>query len=385
MPCQYFAAEQCRSCHLLATPYEQQLAQKQRDLEQLLSRYQNARFLPPEASAEFHFRNKAKMVVMGTAAVPVLGIVNHQQQVIDLTSCPLYPEAFHTAFISILEFIQYARLTPYDVATKKGELKFILLTRSEATGLWMLRFVLRSQNCVAAIRKHLPSLRKQLPNLSVCSVNLQPEHKAVLEGEVEILLSESSMLAEQLNDVPLYMQPQSFFQTNPVLAAKLYQTARTWTQDLPVVHVWDLFCGVGGFALHLATPGRIVTGIEISESAIACASRSAAELGLQHFHFQALDAAAFAQAQQQRPDLLVVNPPRRGLGAELCATVARLQPRWLLYSSCHPQSLSTDLTLLSQYEVCQVQLFDFFPHTAHAEVLCLLQLSVEVDSSVKNL
>lgn len=375
MLCQYFAAEQCRSCQLLAMPYEQQLAKKQQQLSQLLSLPQDGLLLPPVASAEFHFRNKAKMVVMGSVTKPVLGIINHQQQEIDLTGCPLYPSAFQDAFVPIVEFIQRAHLTPYDVTTKKGELKFILLTRSEATGLWMLRFVLRSQNCVAAIRKHLSSLQAQLPSLSVCSVNLQPEHKAVLEGEIEILLSDESMLAEQLNDVPLYIQPQGFFQTNPALAAKLYQAARDWTNHLPLVHIWDLFCGVGGFALHLAAPGRVITGIEISASAIECASRSAVELGFEHLQFQALDAAAFAKAQQQRPDLLVVNPPRRGLGAELCATVSQLQPRWLLYSSCHPQSLQSDLALLSQYKVRKVQLFDFFPHTAHAEVLCLLQLS----------
>lgn len=375
MLCQYFAADQCRSCQLLATPYSAQLDEKQEQLLRLLPSLQDAVVLPPEASAEMHFRNKAKMVVMGTTANPVLGIVNHQQQSIDLTACPLYPTEFIQAFAQITAFIQLAGLQPYDVTTKKGELKFVLLTRSSATGQWMLRFVMRSQNCVAAMRKHLPSLLQRWPQLYVCSVNLQPEHKAVLEGDVEILLTSQGMLPEMLNDVPMYIQPQSFFQTNPVLAAKLYQTAREWTADLPLVQIWDLFCGVGGFALHLSAPGRTLTGIEISDSAIACASLSATELGLENFHFQALDAAAFAKAQQQRPDLLVVNPPRRGLGPELCATVARLQPGWLLYSSCNPQTLSSDLALLTEYQLRKVQLFDLFPHTTHAEVLCLLQLT----------
>lgn len=381
MLCQYFAADQCRSCQFLEKPYSQQLLEKQQQLISLLPAIDGAEIFSPAPSAEMHFRNKAKMVVMGTVTEPVLGIVNHQQQAIDLTSCPLYPEEFQQAFIHITEFIQLARLTPYDISTRKGELKFILLTRSHTNGLWMLRFVMRSQNCVAAVRKHLPSLLQRLPKLSVCSVNLQPEHKAVLEGDIEIVLTGQTMLAEQLNNVPMYLQPQSFFQTNPVLAASLYQTARDWTADLPLVRVWDLFCGVGGFALHLAAPGREVTGIEISQSAIACASRSATELGLKNFRFQALDAAAFAEAQQQRPDLLVVNPPRRGLGADLCNTVARLQPGWLLYSSCNPQTLSADLALLPQYQLRKVQLFDFFAHTAHAEVLCLLQLATPLNSA----
>jgi len=374
MLCPFFAADRCRSCSAMATPYSLQLQAKQQQLQQLLAAFLQAELLPPVPSAGRHFRNKAKMVVLGSAEAPVLGIIDQQQQPLDLTACPLYPAAFASAFAHIVAFIRLVKLQPYDLQSKKGELKYILLTQSMASGRWLLRFVLRSQHQLAAIRKYLPQLQQQWPELEVCSVNLQPEHKAVLEGEQEFILTEAQMLAERLNDVPLYLQPQGFFQTNPQLAAQLYQTARDWTAELPLVRVWDLFCGVGGFALHLAKPGRSLTGIEISAAAIACASRSAAEMQLSDFHFQALDAAAFASAQQQSPDLLVVNPPRRGLGAGLCQTVSQLRPQWLLYSSCNPQTLAADLALLSDYQLLKAQLFDFFPHTSHAEVLCLLQL-----------
>lgn len=374
MLCRYFAADRCRSCSAMATPYALQLQAKQQQVQQLLAAFLPDGLLPPVASAELHFRNKAKMVVLGSAAEPVLGIIDHQLQPLDLSDCPLYPAAFSSAFAHIQQFIQLVKLQPYDLNSKKGELKYILLTQSSHTGRWLLRFVLRSQHQLAAIRKYLPQLQQQWPELEVCSVNLQPEHKAVLEGEQEFILTEAQMLAERLNDVPLYLQPQGFFQTNPQLAAQLYQTARDWTAALPLVRVWDLFCGVGGFALHLAKAGRSLTGIEISAAAIACASRSAAEMQLSDFQFQALDAAAFASAQQQSPDLLVVNPPRRGLGVALCQTVSQLRPQLLLYSSCNPQTLAADLALLSDYQLLKAQLFDFFPHTGHAEVLCLLQL-----------
>ncbi len=374
MHCAHFAADTCRSCGLLATPYALQLQQKQQQLAAVLTPFLPFQLLPMVPSPTERFRNKAKMVVLGSCEAPVLGIVNHQGQRVDLADCPLYPAGFELAFNQIKSFIRQARLQPYDIETKQGELKFILLSQSFDSGQWLLRFVLRSQNHVAAIRKHLPVLQASWPELKVCSVNLQPEHKAVLEGTVEIVLTEQSMLPLLLNDVPLYLQPQSFFQTNPHLAAQLYQTARDWTGNLPITRVWDLFCGVGGFALHLANANREVTGIEISASAIECASRSATQMGLANLKFQALDAAVFAAAQQASPDLLVVNPPRRGLGAELCQTITQLQPHWLLYSSCNPQSLAADLALLSEYQLLQAQLFDFFPHTNHAEVLCLLQL-----------
>lgn len=373
MFCPYFTADTCRSCSELNIAYPVQLATKQQQLQQLLPNTSAYALFPAVASADAGFRNKAKMVVMGTADAPVLGILNHKQQQVDLTACPLYPLEFHRAFGYIRDFIRLAKLQPYQVEQKQGELKFVLLSQSKATGKWMLRFVLRSKNHLAALVKHLPALQQRWPELTVCSVNLQPDHKAVLEGEEEIVLTEQQVLAECFNDVPLFLQPQSFFQTNPVLAAQLYQTARDWTADLAVTTVWDLFCGVGGFALHLAKKGRHITGIEISAAAIASAKQSAALMPDARLEFQALDAAAFASAQQKSPDLLVVNPPRRGLGAELCTTVAKLQPAWLLYSSCNPQTLALDLARLSDYQLQKAQLFDFFPHTGHAEVLCLLK------------
>lgn len=375
MYCAEFAAGRCRSCTEIEQDYSLQLQHKQQQWLSLLAPFAPEQVLAPYPSAESAFRTKAKMVVSGCSEHPVLGLLLNTGEAVDLTSCLLYPAAFAPAFALVQQFIQRARLQPYQVAERKGELKFILLSQSSSSGRFMLRFVLRSQNHLAAIRKHLPWLQQQWPELELCSVNLQPVAMAQLEGETEILLTENSYLAERLNQVPLYLTPQSFFQTNPAVAAALYQTAVDWTADLSLHSVWDLFCGVGGFGLHLASsrPGIQLTGIEISAAAIASARRAAAELALQQPDFMALDADAFALAQQQAPDLLLVNPPRRGLGPALCLQLQKLAPEYLLYSSCNPQSLARDLSqLTSDYRLVKAQLFDMFPHSQHAEVLVLL-------------
>ncbi|HEX5793999.1 MAG TPA: 23S rRNA (uracil(747)-C(5))-methyltransferase RlmC [Rheinheimera sp.] len=378
MYCAHFEAKRCQSCHWLDKPYPQQLADKQQQLLQLVAPFQPEAVLEPVASAEQGFRFKAKMVALGSVAAPLLGIINAQGEAVDLSDCPLYPPAFAAAFVLCKTFMQRARLTPYDITARHGELKFILLSQSLHSGRFMLRFVLRSKNCLASIQKHLPWLMAQWPELEVCSVNLQPKPAALLEGEEEIILTEQTLLAEQLNQVPLYLTPQSFFQTQPVMAASLYQTAADWAAQLQLQYgdfcqIWDLFCGVGGFGLHLARTGQSLTGIEIAAAAIASASRSASELGLTAVQFQALDATAFAEAAVQPPDLLVVNPPRRGLGAQLCQDIQRLAPEWLLYSSCNAQSLAQDLALLDNYKLLKVKLFDMFAHSNHYEVLTLLQ------------
>lgn len=385
MHCAHFMADRCHSCQWLDKPYQTQLALKQQQLAQLLLPWQPFQLLPAVASAEQHFRYKAKMVVLGTTESPLLGIVNRQGEMVDLADCPLYPAAFAPVFSAIKDVIRLAKLEPYQVTVRRGELKFILLSQSQHSGRFMLRFVLRSKNHQAALQKHLPALLAQLPALEVVSINLQPQHAALLEGAEEIILTAQPLLREQLNQVPLYLTPQSFFQTNPTVAAALYRTAAQWAvqlqqQGAALNRIWDLFCGVGGFGLHVASALKAHTqdesklvGIEIAAAAIASAKQAAAELALQQVSFQALDSAAFASAAAQAPDLLVVNPPRRGLGAALCQDISRLQPRWLIYSSCNAQSLAADLQQLSGYQLIKVQLFDLFAHSSHCEVLTLLK------------
>jgi 23S rRNA (uracil747-C5)-methyltransferase len=371
MHCALYDAGRCRSCQWLEKPYSQQLSDKQSLLEQLLAQMPVAEYLPPVISAQQGFRNKAKMVVSGSVERPILGMVARDDEPVDLCDCPLYPASFTPVFAVLKPFIARAGLTPYNVARKRGELKFLLLTESSQGGM-MLRFVLRSTSKLAQLRTALPWLQQQLPQLKVISANIQPVHMAILEGEEEIALTPEQALAENFNQVPLYIRPQSFFQTNPHVAASLYATARAWVAELPVNSMWDLFCGVGGFGLHCATPEMQLTGIEISAEAIVCAQQSAQQLGLDKVSFAALDSTQFATSREQVPQLVLVNPPRRGIGVELCAYLSQMAPDYILYSSCNPSSMAQDIARLADYRVSRVQLFDMFPHTAHFEVLTLL-------------
>ena len=371
MFCPRYDAGQCRSCQWLAKEYSTQLADKQANIEQLLTDTPVMEWRPPVPSAQSRFRNKAKMVVSGSVERPVLGIVNTQGEAVDLIDCPLYPETFAPVFRQLLPFIAKAGLTPYHIARRKGELKYLLLTESTQGGM-MLRFVLRSDKKLAQLQKVLPELQQCLPQLTVISVNIQPVHMAIMEGEQEIILSDASALAESFNHIPLWIRPQSFFQTNPEVAAKLYLTAREWTQELKLDTLWDLFCGVGGFGLHCARAETQLTGIEISPEAIACAQDSARKLGIKNTVFRALDATRYAVNEKSAPDLLLVNPPRRGIGQELCDFIMSVKPAAILYSSCNPITLAKDIAQLKGYRLERVQLFDLFPHTAHSEVLSLL-------------
>lgn len=373
--CEHFDAGRCRSCAWLAMGYDEQLAAKQHGVEELLD-LPGPVWLPPVRSDRLGFRNKAKMVVTGTVDRPVLGILGPTGAGVDLRDCPLHLPGIQAALPVLAGFVTRAGIPPYDIAARRGELKHLLVTESP-DGELMVRFVLRSQEPVARIRKHLPALRAELPRLRVASVNLQPEPKAILEGDREIVLTEDVSLRMRLDlgdhVLDLALRPQSFFQTNTAMAAELYRRARAWADEAGPTRVWDLYCGVGGFALALAGPGRQITGIEVSTEAVRSAEQSAAAAGLADVRFAAGDATAYALAGDPAPDLVVVNPPRRGIGPELSHWLERSGVEHVLYSSCHAQTLARDLAEMPSLRPVRAQVLDMFPNTGHYEVLTLLR------------
>ncbi len=318
--------------------YAQQIINKQNSIQNLLS-LTDGQLLPMVQSPEKAFRNKAKMVVLGVAQAPVLGIESGlDNQAISLTSCPLYSKQMQEFLACLPSWIQGSGIPPYNRYKQKGELKYLLLTESHASGEFMLRFVLRSLHALERIERNLPSLQHQFPNLSVVSVNIQPVHMARLEGDEEIFLTEKTALEECFNQTPLMIRPKSFFQTNPYIAKDLYATAACWVKEKKTNTMWDLFCGVGGFALHCAPYVESVTGIEIEPEAIESARLSAAKLGLTNIQFSALDSAQYSESSAHHPELIIVNPPRRGLGAALVSTINAISPKYLIYSSCNPRT-----------------------------------------------
>lgn len=372
LDCRHFDNGSCRSCEWLDRTYTDQLAAKGAGCRDLLAPWQEIAWEPPIASATSGFRNKAKMVVAGTVDEPRLGILDGGGRGVDLQDCPLHEAAITAALPVLAEAITRVRLVPYDVSTRHGELKHLLVTASP-DGELMVRFVLRSQEAISRLRKDLGWLRAALPAARVVSVNLQPEPKAVLEGPTEIVLSEQATLLMRL-DVDLHLQPQSFFQTNTAIARRLYDIGRAWVEQSSPERVWDLYCGVGGFALHVAGPERDVLGVEVSAAAIDSARRSAAEAGV-GARFEIGDATALAtgDALGPAPDLVILNPPRRGIGEELAGSLDSSGVETVVYSSCNARSLARDLAAMPSLRPVRARVLDMFPHTAHYEVITLLR------------
>ena len=387
MRCDYYASGRCRSCSELWSPYSDQLRRKELHCRSILGGIgspSSVEWLPAVPSAPSRFRNKAKMVVSGSARAPLLGILDAEQRGVDLTGCPLYPDALTASFPPITEFITCAGLPPYDVRGRRGELKYVLVTWASHSDRLMVRLVLRTESLLPRIREHLPELPAALPQIAVASVNLQPEHNAIVEGENEIVLTEGTMLEMELNGRIFYLPPRAFFQTNTEVAAQLYRQAQLWGEELGPRRVLDLFCGVGTFALHLADGERSILGVESIRDAVDGACRSAERQRTSswntHPEFLCLDASQIEAGRllAERCDdlaraMVIVNPPRRGIGEKLALGLNGSGARWVVYSSCQVESLARDLRSLPRFTLRRARLLDMFPHTNHYEVIALLE------------
>ena len=363
--CRHYDAGRCRSCSLMSLPLEQQHADKTERLKLLTG-------LTPEplvAGPAWHFRDKVKLSVTGALENPIIGLLQEDlTSAVDLQDCPVQAEALNRELPALKDFITRWRLTPYDIPKRTGELKGLILSLSPTTGAKMIRFVLRSKEALDRLRQGLP----ELSAFQVVSANLQPIPHAVLEGPEEIILSTQQTLRHRANDILLHFSPQSFMQTNSAVAQQLYATAVEWLAPWREERVLDLFCGVGGFALHLARAGHQVRGVEINAAAVANATMSANEQGLAATFTDSPAEKISALWNEWKPSVVVVNPPRRGLGASL-ELIQQMLPSLLLYSSCSPESLETDLKILEKsYFATRSKIFDMFPYTHHFESLTLL-------------
>lgn len=359
----------------MGVPYAEQLTDLDRHLREALPSVPVRAWSPPVFGPESHFRNKAKLVVGGRRGEPTLGILDPAGHGVDLRECGLYEPGLHAALPHLADFIAETGLTPYDVPSRTGELKHLLVTHSPDDEL-MVRFVLRSTGQLAKLERALPELYARLPQARVVTVNLLPEHRAATEGPEERVLSQDPELPMRLPELTLYLGPQAFFQTNTTVATMLYRQAQQWVSTLRPKVVWDLFCGVGGFGLHVAAASQpaVLRGIEISPAAVAAARHAAAALDLPGTRcvFEAADAEQ--ELRSGAPGLLIVNPPRRGIGA-LAERIEQSAVPHVLYSSCNAASLARDLSAMPSLQPVAARAFAMFPQTRHHEVLVLLRRS----------
>lgn len=377
LTCSYFNDHRCRSCSLLSSEQSERNPLK---INKLLST--TSSILEPEteildlfqSQSIFPSRAKAKLSVSGDAKNPTIGLIDKDFNGIELLSCPLHLESINKLLADLKNIIITYKLTPYDIETRKGELKGIIINSNSDESEMMLRFILRSTEAIPRIKKAVIELKNNHPSLKVITANIQAIPHQILEGDEEHVISEDNHIWECYNDVFLCLGPKSFSQVTPDVAKALYRYVQKIIEQKKPKLLLDVFCGVGGFALSSAKYSKEVIGVEFSDSAVNSAKLSAKKNQIHNATFLASDAEVFLENFKRTPCAIICNPPRRGLSKEILSSIKHLSPKCLIYSSCNPETLSRDLALVKEgYKLLSLAPFDMFPLTEHLEVVAVLE------------
>lgn len=375
MDCHWFNTRHCRSCELLDRSYDETILLKEKKLAELFSGHNL--FLKETVGLDNHVensRNKAKLALYGDSTDMQFGFYDSHLNFKKLEECPLHMEGLNEILPVLKSKLLEYKIYPYSLTEKKGELKYVILSKSQSHNDLLIRFVLRSKESLDRLKKMAAVLVAEFPFIKVVTANIQPEHKAVMEGDEEIVLSSEDKILHQFSDVYLTLGPRSFFQVTPVIAEKLYTSAGKAVQEHNVKSFLDLFCGVGAFSYFAAKSCPDVLGVELSKEAIVCAQSS---IGLNKVSgkiaFEALDVEAFLKNQTKNFEAILVNPPRRGLNKSIIKDIMAQRPKLIIYSSCNAETLARDFSDLSQeYKIASAQIFDMFPYTEHFETLMIM-------------
>lgn len=353
--------------------YYAQVSHKEQLLLQALKDLSPPDLAPSVHSTPTKFRNKAKFAVTGSVSNPIIGLtgLENLDQGRELLECPLHLDEINKVIPLLKKFITETNLLPYNIEERKGELKGIIVYFSEKSQSGYLRFVVRSKESLDRFKKHLPLLTQSGIWKSV-SVNIQPIPHAVLEGETEIWVTENTSIPNRLGEYEFSLSPKGFVQTNQEVAEKLYAEAALWVKDLQIDKMLELFSGQGSFSFFASEYVKEALGIEINPDAVESANAFATKTATSHLKFISSDASKMKELSMKfNADLILINPPRRGLGHTV-HLLNEARPQHIIYSSCDYESLAKDLSLLNGYTIKKVKLFDMFPQTKHFETLVLL-------------
>ena len=375
MDCHWFNIQHCRSCELLDRSYAETILLKEKKLAELFAgeKLSLKDTIGLESRVEYS-RNKAKFALWGNADEIQFGFYDGQLNFKKLEECPLHMEGLNEILPILKTNLLTHKIVPYSLSEKRGELKYVILSKSQGRNELLIRFVLRSKESLDRLKKMAAILVTEISSVKVVTANIQPEHKAVMEGAEEIVLSSADSILHKFNDVFLTLGPRSFFQVTPEIAAKLYESAGEVISAYKVQSFLDLFCGVGAFSYFAAKSCPDVLGVELSKEAIVCAENSIKFNKVSgKIAFHALDVEEFLKGLKNKYEAILVNPPRRGLNKSIIKNILEQRPRLIIYSSCNAETLARDFGDLNhEYKIESAQIFDMFPYTEHFETLMIM-------------
>ncbi len=378
-PCPHF--RNCQSCAILSWQYAAQLAGKQKRVAEALALYPGLSKVAPGgiwgAPEEFGYRASAKLVVARKRGRPQVGMYRRgSHDVVDIADCPLHHPLINRVAAVVREELERRSISAYDANQRRGLLRYLLVRVSPTYDKAMVTFVTSERN-YSEVTNLAKWLLRKVPEVISVHQNVNAGSGNVILGRETYKMLGTPDLIDKVGDVRLRLGPTSFLQVHHAQATRIYRQVRDWCDLRPGESALDLYCGVGGISLHLAASARQVLGVETVAEAVRHAQGNARMNGFDNCRFIAGDVEEMLGDEfplAEKPGAVVVNPPRSGCSQQVLTAIAALQPRTLIYVSCHPDSLARDLAVLVEhgFRVAEVQPVDMFPQTPHVENIARL-------------
>lgn len=378
--CPVFA--QCGGCAYRHLSYEAELIVKEQRVRDAVTRIAglSEELINPivGAASSGRYRNKAQLpFAVGKGKTLEMGFfAPHSHRVVACGDCLLQPTVFRAAMDAVKKWAQECSPSVYEEEGHKGLLRHLYLRLGEKTNEVMVCLVANGEQ-VPCENRLVELLCENVPGIKSVVLNVNTERTNVIVGKKCRTLWGKESITDELCSLHFSLSPRSFYQVNRAQAERLYRLAADFAKLTKEDVLLDLYCGTGTIGLSMAHLVKEVIGVEVVKQAVRDAGVNAQNNGITNARFLCADAAqAAAQLNEQgvKPDVVIIDPPRKGCAPGLIGTIAALSPKRVVYVSCDPATLSRDLKLFAQegYRTLAVTPVDMFPRTAHVEAVALL-------------
>ncbi len=371
----------CGGCAYRHIKYEKELEIKKQTVNDALKRIGGLDIEAEEILSikePCHYRNKAQIPVGidGKGKLLTGFYSKHSHRIIDGENCLLQREDFHKLIPVIRKYILENPVTVYNEETGRGLIRHIYLRQGAKTGEIMVCLVINGDTIPRKERLILSLLETGL-NIQSVVLNINKEKTNVILGDRCITVYGRDYIEDELCSLKFRISPLSFYQVNPEGTELLYGRAKEYAALTGKETLLDLYCGAGTIGLTMADKAKSLIGVEIIPEAIENAKENAELNGIKNARFVCDDASGMAKTLYEegiRPDVVVLDPPRKGCSREVVETVVKMSPDRVVYVSCDPATLARDLAVFGElgYETVKVTAVDMFPRTTHVETVCLL-------------
>ena len=358
-------AKSCGGCQLQAMNYQQQLKFKQEKVFNNIRRIGGVEdfVMKPimgmeelcikghEENGPFHYRNKAQFPVGRDKEGRIISgfYAGRTHSIISVNDCLLGTGVNKTVMDIIKMYMTLEGVKPYDEVTHKGVVRHVLIREGKHTGEVMVCIIINGDK-LPQVDRLVEQLLK-VSGMTDISLNINKEKNNVILGDKIIKLYGPGYIEDYIGDVKFRISPLSFFQVNPVQTEKLYSKAMEYAKLTGSETVWDLYCGIGSISLFLAKNARKVIGVEIVEPAVEDAKVNARINNIENVDFISGAAEDVVPEYFQKhkgepecnPDVIVVDPPRKGCDEKLLNTMVLMAPKRIVYVSCDSATLARDI------------------------------------------